>query len=122
MKREQTLETVLVIAAGLLVVYFFAGYHYIPFIVFALIVIGVFVKPVANLIAEYWMKLAHILGTISSTVLLSLVFFLVLTPVAWFNKRISKDSMALKRNKTRTTMYFNRNAHLYSRKDFENPW
>ena len=45
---------------------------------------------------HWWMKLAHILGWINTRILLSLVFFLILLPVALILRLLGKDPMRRK--------------------------
>jgi hypothetical protein len=60
-----------------------------------------------------------ILGNINGKILLSIVFFIFLTPIAFISKLFNKDGLQLK--KTNKSYYQDRN-HQYSAKDFENTW
>jgi hypothetical protein len=42
---------------------------------------------------HWWMKLAHVLGWINTRILLSLVFFLILSPIALILRLLGKDPM-----------------------------
>ena len=46
-----------------------------------------------------WEKIAHILGTFNSYVLLTAIFFIFLTPVAFLFKLTRKDNLKLKAQK-----------------------
>ena len=120
MKREKVLETMLTISLGLVVLS--VVFHVRILIGIAVIVgiIGLFIKPLAEKIAWLWMKLAAGLGFVTSRILLSLVFFLVLFPVAVLHRLSSKNHLQLKRS-SGDTYYFERN-HRYMPKDFENTW
>jgi len=39
-----------------------------------------------------WIKLGHVLGIINSTILLTLVYFVMMTPVGLFRKLFRKDT------------------------------
>jgi hypothetical protein len=65
------------------------------------------------------MKLGHVLGLINSKILLSLVFFLVLTPIAFLAKLRGKNSLNLKRNTSSDSYYSTRN-YEYKKEDLEN--
>jgi hypothetical protein len=49
-----------------------------------------------------WEKLGHVLGIINTYVLLTLVYFLVLTPLSMAMRMFGKDILKLKRNKQNT--------------------
>jgi predicted membrane protein len=123
MKREKNLETMLVITVGMLVLYFifrsksWANNLLIASLVFGLI--GVFSDFLSEKVAWVWGKIAHILGTFNSYVLLTAIFFIFLTPVAFLFKLTRKDNLKLKAQKG--TVYEERN-HLYVAKDLENVW
>jgi predicted membrane protein len=124
MKREKTIETMLVITVGMLVLYFvfrekvWGEYFLIISLIMGLI--GVFSNFLSEQVAWVWGKIAHILGTFNSYVLLSAVFFIILTPVAFLFRLTRKDNLKLKAQKS-GTVYEERN-HLYVAKDLENVW
>lgn len=123
MKREKNLETMLVITVGMLVLYFifrtktWSNYLLITSLVIGLI--GVFSDFLSEKVAWFWGKIAHILGTFNSYVLLTAIFFIFLTPVAFLFKLTRKDNLKLKAQKG--SVYEERN-HLYVAKDLENVW
>jgi len=124
MKREKTIETMLVITVGMLVLYFvfkqktWGNYFLIASLIVGLI--GVFSNFASEQVAWVWGRIAHILGTFNSYVLLSVVFFIFLTPVAFLYRLTRKDTLKLKAQKL-GTVYEERN-HLYVAKDLENVW
>jgi len=124
MKREKTIETMLVITVGMLVLYFvfrqktWGNYFLTVSLIMGLI--GVFSNFLSEQVAWVWGKIAHILGTFNSYVLLSGVFFIFLTPVAFLYRLTRKDTLKLKAQKL-GTVYEERN-HLYVAKDLENVW
>jgi predicted membrane protein len=124
MKREKNLETMLVITVGMLVLYFvFREKTWSNNLLIASLVIGligVFSDFLSEKVAWVWGKIAHYLGTFNSYVLLSIIFFVFLTPVAFLFKLTRKDSLKLKAQKN-GTVYEERN-HLYVAKDVENVW
>jgi hypothetical protein len=72
--------------------------------------------------ARAWFGLAELMGTISSTILLSLVFVLILIPMAGVRKITGADPM--KRNlwkKGSDSVFLERN-HKFSANDLQNPY
>ena len=72
-----------------------------------------------NLIAKGWFKLAELIGGVMSKVLLSVVFFVFLLPVASLAKLFNRNLLGLK--DPGTSNYTERNQK-YSSKDLENIW
>jgi len=87
MDRQKHLETILVIVLGMIVIYFFVGSRYLLWAAVTLGAIGVFIPFLAGKIHWAWMKLAHVLGYVMSKVMLTLVYTLVVLPMAWFARK-----------------------------------
>lgn len=82
--------------------------------------IGMFSNYLSGKIAWAWMKLAEILGFFTSKILLTIVFFIFLFPIAMLSRVFNKDKLQLKK-KTSDSYYIERN-HEFVPKDFENVW
>jgi hypothetical protein len=119
MNREKQLETTLTIAVGMIVLYYVTKNKYFLPIATAVGISGLFIKPLAKWITWGWEKLSEILGYVSSKIILSALFFLILTPIAFMYRLFNKDTLNLKNNKR--TLFKVRN-HLYTDKDLENIW
>jgi hypothetical protein len=66
-----------------------------------------------------WMALAVLLGFIVSNVLLTLFFFLVITPVGLLARLCGKDFLALKRDPQSATYWIRREPATRSKADHE---
>lgn len=66
-----------------------------------------------------WTNLLKVVGFVNAHVLLSVVFFLMLTPIALLYRFFNRDSLDLKPGK-RT--YFKERNHRYRSTDLEHPW
>ena len=119
--RQKNLETCLVIATGLLL--FWLIYEAKPLIIAAFVIglIGVFFDTVAGWITWVWYKIAEVMGGIMSKVLLSLVFFGFLAPIAFLYRIFNKDTLQLKK-KGNTGSYWTERSHTYQKKDLEQMW
>ena len=120
MKREKTLETMLVITVGLLVLFLIFKVKWLLTAAVVVGLIGVFSRFLSEKITWGWMKIAEVLGKINATVLLSVVFFIVLTPVALLMRLFQKKD-ALHLDKAPDTVYETRN-HTYTAEDLKNVW
>lgn len=115
---SSTPKTQLVIVTGLLVV---AAIFDEEAFAYLALVIGLlsFIPPIGNRLVWAWYKLAEGLGWFNSRVLLSLVFYLIVTPIALLFRLFGNDPLLLK--DTKGSMFNFRN-HTYKKEDLENPW
>jgi hypothetical protein len=67
-----------------------------------------------------WNKLSLLLGRISNTVLLTLIFFLVLTPVGLFRRLLGKGRMLRVREGQKSN--FTQREHSFTKQDMEQVW
>ena len=75
-------------------------------------------KPLAYL----WFGFAEIMGTIMSKILLSLVFFVIITPLTVLIKMMGVDSMRIKEwHNGKDTAFIDRN-HQFTKADIEKPY
>ena len=77
-----------------------------------------FFKPLAKL----WFGLSHILGTVMSKVILTLAFFLVLTPMGLLRSILGKDPMRVRQFKQGTDSVFRVRDHTFTAADVEQPF
>jgi hypothetical protein len=120
-EEYQVLETIAVMAAFLLLLNLFSHQKMLANSAFFLLLIGLFVRPVSRLIARWWLNFAKLLGALNSKIVLSMVFFLIITPLAFVFRFFSQNPLKLKRESHVKTLFWERN-HIYARKDFENMW
>ena len=120
MKREKVLETILVIVAGILIISLISKIKALNIVALGLLVLTLVSPFAAEKIAWLWFKLAHIMGRINTFILLFVIFYLFLTPLAFIFRLFNHDNLML-RKKQRDTYYTERN-HNYSAGDFENIW
>ena len=119
MQRQKSLETILVLVAALLVFYFIFDLPLLLKIALVLAAIGIFIPFVAKKIHWAWMKLAHVLGYIMSRVLLTVIYFIFLVPLAFFSKLAGKNNVQLKAGQK---SYFKDRNFRYDKESLENVW
>jgi hypothetical protein len=119
-QSQDRFKTILVIVTGLLAI----GWIFeIPLLGKIAVVIGavsIFIPAAARAIEWVWFKIALGLGWVNSRILLSIIYFVFLMPIAWFSRLFTKDPLAIKKAK-RSSMFVTRD-HLYTGKDLENIW
>lgn len=72
--------------------------------------------------AKVWFGLSHVLGTVMSKVILTLVFFVVLTPMGLLRGLLGKDPMRVRQFKQGTASVFRVRDHTFGPADIEQPF
>lgn len=119
MTKKKALETCLVITTGFLLLYFIFQVKILLIVAFVIGLTGIFIRPLAIKIAWLWHKLGDMAGFFISKIVLSIVFFIILLPIALIYRLIKRDTLML-RNKY-SSYWINRN-YKYAKKDMENVW
>ncbi len=110
----------LVIVTGLLVLYFVFKS---PWLLYAAVGVGVLslaIPVVGDFIVKVWFKLAEVLGNINGKIILSVMFFVFLWPIAMLYRLATKNPLAIKR--TDDASFYNERNHLYTKEDLEQTW
>jgi hypothetical protein len=140
-KKDTSTETMLVLAAASLVFYLFytkdwflysglgiapekaadfAPRHIFIYVALGLALSGLFIKPLARLIDWLWMKLAALIGLVMPKLILSLIFYLLLFPIALLSRLSSKDPLSL-RGKAKKSLFTDL-GRSYRASDMEKMW
>jgi flagellar biosynthesis protein FlhB len=119
MNREKKLESLLIIAAGFIVLFFIFKIKWFLLVAFLVAFLGAMSKLFADAVTWLWFKISEILGWINARILLSVVFFIFLFPMALLMKAFGKSNIQLKKNKT---SYYSERDHVYKSEDLENVW
>lgn len=119
MKWQQKHTSLTVIAIGFGILYFFFRKEWM-LVPIAVVLIGFIFGNVGTFIHLTWMMIAKVLGFINSRILLSIIFFLILTPIALLMRLLGKSSF-VKSAKGKNSLFVNRN-HLYGKADLEAPF
>jgi hypothetical protein len=91
------------ILCALALIFFLRHKHHIPYRVCltagpTLLVAGLVAPVLLGPVEKVWMALARVLGFINSRILLSVVFFLLVAPVALLLKLLGRDPLARRRD------------------------
>ena len=113
------METVLVLVLALLVLYYLQKKPVFFFAAVTIGLIGLFMPVLAEKIHWLWMKLAEGLGFVTSKVVLTIIFFVVLVPLSGLSKLFRKPAIKLKGDAA--SSFKNRNF-TYTPKSMEDVW
>ena len=118
--KEKKYETVLAIILGLLVINIITGIKFLVTLCLCLSIIALFWNWGSGWITFIWLKLSHVLGWVMSKVILGIIFYVVLVPIALLSRLFNKDLLNLKKNEK--DGYYTERNHEYTPEDLENPW
>jgi Saxitoxin biosynthesis operon protein SxtJ len=119
-QRGKHIETLLVIATGMTIFFLVTKRIEFLYVAVGVAVVGLIFPFAAKYIHLGWMGIAKVLGFINSHIILGLIFFLFLTPLALIRRLGRKDLLQLRKRSSGS--YFTERNHKYSGKDLENPW
>ncbi|HRE50664.1 MAG TPA: SxtJ family membrane protein [Flavitalea sp.] len=121
MKKDnhKSTETILVLVLALGAMYWIFEAPAFLLSAAALGVAGLFLPAFADIVHRLWYKLAHALGFVMGRILLTLIFFVALVPLALLSRMFGRNSLALKPG---APSYFKTREHTYSREDLEKTW
>jgi hypothetical protein len=72
--------------------------------------------------AYVWFTLANVLRKVVSTVLISIVFWVIATPIGLVRRLVGADPMQIRQWKKGPTSVFKNRDHLYTKRDLERPY
>jgi len=117
--KEKKLKSMLVIAAGFIVLSFIFKNNWFLLVSFLVAFFGSMWPSFTAGVTWFWFKLSVILGWINSRVLLGIVFFVFLFPIAFLMRVLSKGALKIKKEKG---SYYTERNHTYLSGDLENTW
>lgn len=119
-QQNNPIKTVLVISVGFLGIYLLTEAQWAAYISFGVGIAGVFSNWLAQKIEWVWMKIAWLLSKIVPNILMAVIYYFLLTPIALLKRAISSKNMLNLRRQADTN--FLTRDKTFSKKDLENPW
>lgn len=122
MSEAEKSKAQLVIVTGLVIFsYIFKSAS--TYLLYAAAIVGVlciFIPIFGDYLVKAWFKIAEGLGWFNSRVILTVMFYVFLSPIAAVYRLMTKNPMGVKRPDS-SSVYVERN-HTYAPKDLENIW
>lgn len=117
--KDKHLGTMLVFTIVLIILYLV--YSNIYFLYGALVAggIGILIPSLSRLIHNLWMKFAEMLGFVMNKVILGLVFFVFLVPIALLSRLFRKNPLKVHKH---SGSYFSDRNFKYTKKSLEQLW
>lgn len=121
MKRELVISTLAVLALAFLILYTIFSFSWALYAALFLLVISLVDNPLSTLIVRAWLGFSRGIGAVNSTIILTLMFFFFLTPIAFFYRIFNKKSVHYF-NKRADKSYFVDEQRSYTKESFERPF
>jgi len=118
--RNKSIETMLVLAMACLAAYVVWHVRTALYLSFGFGLVGILSPWTSRQIARVWTGLTRLLGRISNAVLLSVVYWLVVVPVAVLRRMRKKDRLT-NFDPAAGSSFISRD-HLFTKEDLEKMW
>ena len=118
--KSDPTKAILTITVGFLIVYLISHWKWALSVSLIIGLIGVFSNYLSIKIEYLWMKLASLLSLIIPKILLSIVFYVFLFPIALLSKLFNNKDPLILKNKTDST-FINVNKE-FEKDSFEKLW
>jgi hypothetical protein len=122
MTKDQSRDTGMAMVLLCLLLSVYLKQQQLVFAAIALHVVNMTLPQVYRPVAVVWLGLAHVLGMMMSKVLLSLVFFAIVTPVGVLRRLAGKDSLKLRAFKASEESVMLTRNHTFASIDIERPY
>ncbi|MDP6909567.1 MAG: SxtJ family membrane protein [Flavobacteriales bacterium] len=116
---QKVYRNILVLIAGFCVLHLIFGGKLFLSIALIVLILSALSDKTAILIEKGWMWIGGTLGKINAAILLFIIYYVFLVPIAFLSRIGGKDSMQLK---PPTNSNFRTNNHIYTAQDLKNPW
>ncbi len=118
--HKEVYSTIIVLALAAMLIEIVFKMQYADDVALGLLALAIFFYSGAKWVTIVWLKFAELLGSFNSKVLLSVLFFLFLVPIALLSRIFRKDTLQRKRNVEVKGSYFKQRNHKYQPDDFTN--
>ncbi len=119
MEQQNKYLVILIIVTGLMGLYFLFDAKPLLYSAIGLGLISILSSFIADKIVWVWDKIALILGTINSKILLSLIFYIFLFPIAIISRLFKRDDDLMLKKRVVGT-YFKERNYTYVADDLKN--
>jgi len=120
--REQAKDTAMALTL-ICILIGYMGNHSVFMLIAALVLFAAMLWPAAFVpAAKLWFGLSHLLGALMSRVVLTILFFVIVTPVGLIRRLAGADTMQMKHWKKGQASVFKVRNHSYTPDDMRHPY
>lgn len=120
-ERIKVYQTIIILSLAGLGAFWYWEKKELLLLAIGLLLVSLLVYPIARYIYLGWMALADVLGWVNTRILLGVVFFFLLTPLALV-RRLFKAPLIEKKFDAEKKTYFHKRKAQVSSEDFEQLW
>ena len=121
-KTDQARDTGLAMVLILLIIEYIKRPGWLVVAAMAALVLTMVRPVVFKPLSKVWFALSHLLGTVVSKIILSIVFFCIVTPMGLIRKALGADPMKTKLWKKGDESVLVERDHQYVKEDIEKPY
>lgn len=118
--RAQVLETFSVFAVISLLMAIYSQRQVFTHMALVFLLVALFVGCLAEIVTFWWLKFSSILSSINSRLILFLIYYLILTPIALVYRLLNKDP--LNPGVKHGSSFYADRGHTYSKTDLDKMW
>ena len=119
---DQAKDTGMAMVLICLLIAFLGGKHLFYGLGILLLLINMIGPNIFKPAARIWLGFSHLLGSVMSRIILSIVFLVLVFPVGLVRRIIGKDSLQLNKWKKDRTSVFKTREHEFSADDIKHPY
>jgi len=119
MNKEKINETILTITVGFIILHLVFKSNAFLYTALVIGLCGILSAYLSEKISELWFKLAELLGFVVPKIVLSIIYYFLLFPIALLARLSKKDHLMLTNNKP---SYFMDRTKQSEKLDFEKTW
>ena len=119
---DQSKDTGMAMVLICLLIAFFAGKQSFYGLAILLVLINMMWPNVFSPVAKIWLGFSHILGSVMSRIILSIIFLVIVLPVGFVRRIIGKDTLQLKKWKKDHASVFKTREHEFTSEDIKHPY
>ena len=119
---KQSADTGMAMVLICLLISFFSNSKIALSISIVLLILNMTIPQIYMPLAKIWIGFSIIVGNVVSRILLSIIFYVLVTPVGFIRKLFGADPMQLKKWKNDSDTVFRERNHLFQARDIEKPY
>ena len=120
--RDQAKDTGMAMVLVCLIIAFVAGKDLFFKLAVVVLLINMIWPDIYRPVAKLWLGLSHLMGTVMSKIILSVIFFVMVTPVGLIRRLMGADSLQLKKWKKGSASVFRVRDHKFEPEDVNHPF
>lgn len=117
--KEKNYEVILTLVTVLIIIYLNTEVHWLLIAAMCLGLAGILFYIPSSYFSRSFLWVAEIIGRVMPKVILSIVFFFILTPISFFYKLRGFDTLRLKK---KSDTNYTEHKPEFTKQDFENIW